>query len=95
MHRAMKVWIAQNLERCGSITPNHVFHVSALGKEYAVRRDDLGANLGPDPSHDSRGLITHNTSILMRRENLVKKVCISRRPCDGVSRVDQDLRQVR
>ena len=45
VHRAMKVWIARNLERYGPITPNHVFHVSALGKEYAVRRDDLGANL--------------------------------------------------
>ena len=49
-HRArMRVWIAQNLESYGPITPNHVFHVSALGTEYAVRRDDLGANLGYRP----------------------------------------------
>jgi hypothetical protein len=50
MHRAsMKLWIAQNLERYGPITPNHVFHVTALWTEYAVRRDDLGANLGYRP----------------------------------------------
>ena len=36
VHRAMKVWIARNLERYGPITPNHVFHVSAVGTEYAV-----------------------------------------------------------
>jgi len=45
----MRMWIAQSLERYGPITPNHVFHVSALGTESAVRRDDLGANLGYRP----------------------------------------------
>ena len=42
-------WIAQNLKNYGPITPNHAFHVSALGTEYAVRRDDLGADLGYRP----------------------------------------------
>lgn len=54
----MRVWIAQNLGRYGPITPNHAFHVSVFwteyGTEYAVRRDDLGANLGTDPSHELR-----------------------------------------
>ena len=45
-HNARRIWIAQNLESYGPVTPNHVFHVSALWTEYAVRRDDLGANLG-------------------------------------------------
>jgi hypothetical protein len=50
MHRArMRIWIAQNLERYGPITTNHVFHVSALWTEYAVQRDNLGANLGYRP----------------------------------------------
>ena len=43
-------WIAQNLKSYGPITPNHAkFHVSALCTEYAVRRDDLGADLGYRP----------------------------------------------
>ncbi|EDR02862.1 uncharacterized protein LACBIDRAFT_332053 [Laccaria bicolor S238N-H82] len=43
MQGAMRVWIAQNLESYGPITPNHVFHVSTPGSgtEYAVRRDNL------------------------------------------------------
>jgi len=48
-HARVRVCIAQNLERYGPITPNHGFHVSAPRTEYAVRRDDTGANLGYRP----------------------------------------------
>ena len=62
-HRAMKVWIAQNLERYGPITPNHVFHVSALGEKNMRFGVTIWVRTyGTDPSHDSSGL---NTSILI------------------------------
>ncbi|EDR02835.1 uncharacterized protein LACBIDRAFT_295356 [Laccaria bicolor S238N-H82] len=84
MHRArMRVWIAQNLESYGPITPNHVFDVSALGTKYA----------GTEPLHQLKKKLSHNASLLTgREENLVKKLCVSRRFCDSdvlsVSRIE-------